>query len=235
MVEFDGVELCDVAPVRVMDVFVSSPSVEVTALDVPLRAGAHFVRRKLGMRTVTATFVLLEPDEEKRRRYLADIVAWASSERECRLRSTPELEGYLMAVCSQYPDQSSREFWEVLTLVFTAVDPRYTGCAENVCPVSGRICVTRHEQPALVIRQTVDRPLSSPAWRLGDDCVRLSGQVLPGELTIDFDCQSVMLNGDSIAGQVTIESTFFSLQRGANQIICENGAGGVAYWRERWI
>lgn len=235
MFEFDGVEMNEVAPVNVLDVIVSSPPVNVTTLDIPLRAGAKFVRSKIGMRMVTVPFLLMEDDEEKRRTHIADIIEWATTEHECALLSTPESEGYLMAVCSQYPNQSSRDFWEVLTIVFTASEPRYTACAENINPAGSYMFVTHKEPPQLTIKQTIDVSITDPVWRLGSEYVKISGAVTPGELVIDFDKESVTLNGQSISEQVTIDSTFFSLKKGANLIECENGAGGVAHWRERWI
>lgn len=235
MFEFNGVEINEVAPVNVLDVIVSSPPVNVTTLDIPLRAGSQFVRSKIGTRMVTVPFLLMEDDEEKRRRHIVNIIEWATTEQECRLISTPEPEGYLMAACSQYPNQSSRDFWEVLTLVFTSSDPRYTACAENINSAGSYMFVDHKIPPKLTIRQMIDNTINNPAWRLGTEYVKISGSVTPGELVIDFEKESVMLNGQSISEQVTIDSTFFSLKKGANLIECENGAGGVAYWSERWV
>lgn len=235
MVEFNGVEINEVAPVNVLDVIVSSPDINLTMLDVPLRAGSQFVRKKIGTRTVTVPFLLMEQDAEKRRRHIENIIAWAGTEQECMLKSTPEPEGFLMAVCSEFPKQSSRDFWEVLTLVFTAADPHYTSCAESVIPASGYFFVGRDRPPRLIIKQTIESEITDATWKFGEKHVRLSGVLMPGELVIDFDRELVTLNGESIAEKVTLDSTFFELKKGANLIECENGAGGTAHLRERWI
>ena len=234
MVEFDGVELNDVAPVNVIDVIVSAPSVELVTQNIPLMDGAHFVRSKRGMRMVTVTFVLMEQDEEVRRGHIAKICAWASKKQLCTLRGTPEPCGHLRAICTQYPDQKSREFWDVLTLVFTAPDPRYIGCAEYVQDIADPVYIEREDDPAARIEQTVDATLTNPTWRLGDAYIKLTS-VTPGALVIDLDRQSVTLNGESLGENVTLDSTFFQLQKGANQIECSNGAGGVVRFRERWV
>ena len=235
MVEFNGIEINQVAPVNVLDVVISAAPVNVATLDVPLLVGSKFVRRKIGTRTVTVTFVLMEEDEEARRRYLADIVEWATSDQEQVLKSTPDANGHLMAVCSQYPEQSSKQYWEVLTLAFTASDPRYIENNEHTESASGEISVTKKQAPLFRIEQTISSAISDATWRLGSEFVKLSGQVSPGKLVIDFDRESVTLNGESVAEKVTIDSTFFKLSQGKNKIVCENGAGGSAYWRERWI
>lgn len=235
MVEFNGIEINEVAPVNVLDVVISAAPVNVAMLDVPLAVGSKFVRRKIGTRTVTVTFVLMEEDEEARRGYIADIVDWATSDREQVLKSTPDANGHLMAVCSQYPEQSSKQYWEVLTLEFTASDPRYVENNEHTASATSKITVQKKQSPLFRIEQNISSAISSPTWRLGSEFVKLEGQVSPGNLVIDFERESVTLNGESIAEKVTIDSTFFKLVKGENQIACENGAGGAVHWRERWI
>lgn len=234
MVEFDGVELNDIAPVNVLDVIVSAPPVELVTQNIPLMDGARFVRRKRGMRTVTVPFVLMEQDEEVRRGHITDIISWASKGELCKLRGTPEPCGHLMAVCTQYPDQKSREFWEVLSLVFTALDPRYIGCAEYAQDIAEPVYISREDEPMVRIEQQVESTLTNPTWKLNDAYIKLTS-VSPGVLVIDLDRQTATLNGESLGENVTLDSTFFQLQRGENQIECSNGAGGVVRFRERWV
>ncbi len=235
MVEFNGIELCDIAPARVVDIAVGSPEVQVTSQSQPLLDGTRFIRRVRGARPVAVSFVLMEEDPLLRRRLLEDITAWLSAAEPRPLRHTPEEDGFLMAVCTQYPDQSSRQYWEVLTLAFTAFDPAYTGCSPMIQPVTAPAMVIHGEPPRMTITQDIAAPLTDPRWTLGTAFLHLRGTVGVGRLIIDFHRQTIELSGQSILDQLTIDSAFFALSRGANRITVEGGAGGTLTWRERWI
>lgn len=235
MVEFNGVDMSDVAPVLLLDIAVASPAVQATTQSRPLSDGTSFVRRTRGERTVAVSFVLMEQHAEKRRNALAALTAWLASPHPLPLRTTPEENGYLLAVCTRYPDQSSRQYWEALEIVFTAFDPAYRSLAENVQPVDSPVMVARSEPPLMRIEQRIDQPLTAPRWTLGSAHLELTGTVGVGQLIIDFDQQTILLNGQSALRQLTIDSVFFTLNQGANRIVCTGGAGGTLYWRERWI
>ena len=140
-----------------------------------------------------------------------------------------------MALCTAYPVQSSREYWEILQIQFTAYDPAFLALDEYRQPVTLPVTVMKDEPPAMRIEQHVASPLTSPSWMLGTQTITLAGTVGVGDLVIDFNRQTVTLNGVSIMDQMTIDSRFFMLQRGANQIVTSNGAGGMLCWRERWL
>lgn len=235
MVEYNGVTLESVAPVRIIDIALSPPAMTVAAQGHVLTDGARFIRRKRGERTVTITFALLTEDYATRRAQLAAITAWASSPVSAPLCIATEPGGYLQAVCTTYPSQSARQFWEVLTLAFTAYDPRFIDCAEYTLPASRPVIVAHNEPPAMRIEQDVSTPISNPSWALGAHKLQLSGSVGVGRLVIDFERQTITLNGQSIMNQLTIDSRFFIMKQGANAITCTGGAGGILYWRERWI
>lgn len=235
MVEYNGVTLESVAPVRIIDIVLSPPAVTVTAQSHALTDGARFVRCKRGERTVTITFALLTEDYAARRAQLAAITAWASSSALAPLSIITEPGGYLQAICTAYPAQSGRQFWEVLTLTFTAYDPRFIGCVEYTLPVLRPVIVAHNEPPLMRIEQDITTSISSPSWALEDSKLQLSGAVGVGRLVIDFERQTITLNGQSIMNQFTIDSRFFVLKQGANTVICTGGAGGTLYWRERWI
>ena len=235
MVEYNGVTLESVAPVRIIDIALGSPAVAITAQSHALADGARFLRRKRGERTVTITFVLLTDDYAARRTQLAAITAWASSSVPAPLCIATEPGGYLQAVCTTYPSQSSRQFWEVLTLAFTACDPRFVGCAEYTLPVSRPVIVVHNEPPMMHIEQDVSASISNPSWALGAHKLQLSGSVGVGRLVIDFERQTITLNDQSIMNQLTIVSRFFMMKQGANAIACTGGAGGILYWGEWWI
>lgn len=235
MVEFNGVALEDVTPARVVDIAVASPEVQVTSQSQPLLDGARFIRRVRGVRTVAVSFVLMEEDPLRRRRQLEALIAWLSPAEPVPLRHTPEEKGHLMAVCTQYPDASSRQFWEVLTMVFTAFDPAYISCSPAIQPVTAPAMVVHGEPPRMRIEQDIAAPLASPRWTLGAEHLHLQGPVGVGKLVIDFDRQTVELSGQSILNQLTMDSRFFTLRRGANRITVEGGAGGTLTWWERWI
>lgn len=234
MVEFDGVQIESVAPVKLDDVFISAPSVELTTQSVPLMDGVRFVRSKRGTRTVTVPFAVMEDNEEIRRNHIKAVTEWATSKGLCTLRTSQEKNGYLLAVCSQLPDESSKKFWDIMTLAFVAVDPCYIENTEHSQNVTAAVNLTGKEAPMIRIEQTVSSVLTNPTWRCGETHITLS-RVTAGRLIIDLYSQTITLNGESIMEQMTIDSDFFEMSKENNKIICTNGAGGVLYWRKRWV
>lgn len=235
MVEFDGMEIERIAPVRIIDIVNAAPDVQTVTQSMPLQDGQRFIRRTRGARVITVTFVLLEQDAMRRRVYIAALTAWLGTSAPAKLRITPEPTGYLMALCTLYPGQSSREYWEILQIQFTAYDPAFIALDEYRQPVTLPVTVMRSEPPIMRIEQHIASPLTSPTWTLGTQSIVLSGSVGVGDLVIDFEWETVTLNGASIMDQMTMDSRFFALERGANQIVTSNGAGGALCWRERWL
>lgn len=235
MVEFNGVSMLDVAPVKIIDIYNTSPEVLPVSQTRALQDGALFVRRTRGVRDITVTFVIMEADAAQRRAYLSALIAWAASPTLAPLKIMQEPLGYLNAICTDYPDQSSREYWEVLQMQFTAYDPAFTAVEEYRQPITLPVYVSRSEPPLMRIEQAISTPLSAPAWSLGAQSLSIVGDVGVGALIIDFDAETITLNGASIMSQLAIGSTFFALQQGANQITLANGAGGTLCWRERWL
>ena len=62
MVEFNGVSMLDVAPVKIIDIYNTSPEVLPVSQTRALQDGALFVRRTRGVRDITVTFVSFRVD-----------------------------------------------------------------------------------------------------------------------------------------------------------------------------
>lgn len=231
---FNEIQMQTVAPVKIIDIVIGAPEVLTVAKERPLRDGALYVRRTRGTRSIGITFTLLEQNPAQRRQYIHALTEWAQSQTPQKLRLCTEPLGYLNAVCTSYPTQSSNEYWEPLKMTFTAFDPYFHG-PEIVQAVNMPVLVKSSDAPSIKIVQQINSPLTNPAWTMNAESLTLVGTVGVGELIIDFDKQTITLNGASLMSQLTIGSVFFDLQQGSNVISTSNGAGGVLTIQERWV
>ena len=138
MLLFNGVALEDIAPVKIMDIVVSPITMDVTSVDRAVRAGADFVRIRGKTRTVQITFALLVQDQPSRALYMQAIRRWAASTKPGKLLLPDRVGQYLECICTEFPQLSVREWWEVPQIVFTAYDPFFTQVNEN-CVTCGVI------------------------------------------------------------------------------------------------
>ena len=235
MVEFDGIELSSIdSAIRVIDVVVGPPSMRPTTISPALTDGDVYAGTKIGPRDVTITFVIMESDEIRRTDIFERVIRWAKiSSGEQQLTVQQEPDGYLMAVCTQLPQNNAREYWTPLTIVFTAYNPYFQAFEESSAPMNTDFVVTHAERPDWRIEQDIPSLIAFPTWRNGDE---LSfSTLLPGKLTLDRKTQTAFIGGSSTLPSLLLGSRFFNLSAGKNNIIATNGAGGTIYWRERWL
>lgn len=237
MVSFNGISLESIdSAIKILDVTVGAPQVQNTTIEPALADGDIFARARFLSRKVLVTFLVMEDDMQRRALVLSRITAWANTRSPQKLRVPQEERGYLTAVCSSFPDDSARDYWTELHVEFTCNSPYYQANEESSVDLgdSHVVTVVHADAPAWRIEQTVSNALAYPMWALGSKFVQFVA-VGTGKLVITRSDQTAMLGENSALPALMLGSRFFDLAAGLNQIDTENGAGGVIYWRERWL
>ena len=111
MIRFNNVELTDIAPVKIEDVFVSPIELTPVARQRAICFGAEFVRMDGGTRTVAVSFALLETNREERERVMQDIRNWASIGKEYTLELPEFSNRHLECAVTKLPEHSYRKWW----------------------------------------------------------------------------------------------------------------------------
>lgn len=235
MVEFNGAAFEDISPkIKVIDVVVGAPNINTVSIVPAIADGERFARRNYGSRNVVIQFVVMEADETERTKILSEIEEWAYSKQEQKLIVPQDEDGYLMAICSQIPDDDAREFWNVLTLTFKAHNPYFRAHEESSAVLGDPFIVKRAAGADWRIEQNISELVELPSWEFGDKQISFS-YIAAGNLVLDKETQTALLDGESILPSMLFGSRFFELSHGENVIEVQNGAGGTIYWRERWI
>lgn len=233
MIWFNGAGLEAVAPVMIEDIRVSPIQRNVTARQRPIQAGADFVRVTDGQRTVTITFGLLTMDPGLRQGQLDAVKAWARSDQPQRLE-LPYHEGvYLMALATELPAPSARQWWESkLRIVFTCYDPYWVSLEERSAACGSSFTVLGDAPPLMQIRRTLASTATAQTYYRPYSGQRPMNftRIIAGNLVIDLNRQTADVDGAVILGDLTPDSVFLPPQTGTQTI---EGVGTV-YWRERW-
>ena len=233
MIKFNGIELTDVAPVKIDDIDVSPVALNPIVRERPLSPGAEFVRMNHGTRTVTITFALLDSAFSTRQAALMSIREWATTTAEKSL-SLPHFEDkHLECVCTQTPDASYRKWWESkLKLVFNCYNNPYWTSDEIIeVPCGTDFSIGGSAQPLITIERNGNTKLSNVVYSNGKAAMTFS-QIPSGKLVIDLNRQTAAIGKTSIMKYYSPTSKWIVPAIGANQHI--SGAGVVKY-RERWV
>lgn len=231
MIEFNGVGLESICPVKIDDIEVSPIRMNATARQRPVRWGADFVRLTGGSRTVTITFALLTMDANMRRRQMNHITAWARSDQPQKL-TLPTFPGvYLECICTELPVPSMRQwFQDKMRIVFTTFDnPFWTDIAEKSAPCGTAFYVEGTAEPLMRIERTLSSAASNQAYANGSETMSFT-TIPKGSLVIDLNKQTAAVGNTSIMQYYKLNSAFL-LPRTGQQTI--TGTGTIK-WRERW-
>jgi hypothetical protein len=229
MIIFDGKSLEAVAPVMIDDIIVSPIQWAAVTRDRPIAAGADFVRLTGRTRTVSITFALLTNDRDIRQRQMIAINAWARSETPKEL-VVPFREGHLKAICTAFPEPSTRQWWESkLRLVFTCYDPYWYSNAEKTVNCGTQFFVGGNAPPEMRLECTLSQS-GNLTYTDGTDTMNLTG-VPAGAVVIDLNRQTAFSGNTNIMDKYTFSSTFIQPKPG---FVTITGTGKVVY-RERWI
>lgn len=241
MIIFDGVDIQSVAKVQIVDVHVSPISYEVAARPNAIAPGSAFIRNRCGTRSVVITFALKEEEMSLRQNFLIAVNEWAKSDKEYKLEIPGHPNHYLMAVCTEKPSPSLRQWWEAgLRLVFTCFNnPFWTDKTEKSVACGTAFFVLGDAPPLMQIRHTFSAQAGAKQYMMTTrtdastivllQTMRLS-QVPVGQMTIDLNAQTVSVNDASIM-QYYVQTSEFLIPRIGVQTI--QGTGTV-YYRERW-
>lgn len=231
MILFDNVDIQSIANVKIEDIRVSSIQYSQTARDRAVSPGSDLVRNRAAKRTVSITFAVLTMDRNARQAALMAISAWAKTDKEYKL----ELEGhpnhYLMAVCTEKPDPSLRQWWESkLRLVFACFDnPFWNDKIEKSVPCGTPFYVLGDAPPLMRIERTLSAVARNQSYSFDGHTMTFS-TIPVGTMVIDLNNQLADVGSTDIMRYYTINSRFLIPRTGQQTI---TGTGTIKY-RERF-
>lgn len=231
MIIFDGVALESVANVMIEDVKVSPIKYDIVSSERAINPGSVFVRSRAGTRSVIITFAVINDDMNSRQSALDAVKAWAKSDHEYRLELPGHPDHYLMAVCTSKPDPSLRQWWEILSIVFTCVDnPFWNDVVEKSIACGTAFNVLGDAPPLMRIERTVSGSAASNQSYALDGRTMTFSTIPVGGMVIDLNKQTAAVGTSSIMQYYNVNSKFILPRTGSQTI---TGTGTVKY-RERW-
>ena len=236
MIVYDGISLNSIAEVKVKDVQVSPIAYDEVTRPRAIRGGSVFVRSRAGTRTVAITFALIEENDINRQSALLAISQLAKNDKEYRLELPGHPEHYLMAICTDKPEPSLRQWWESkLRLVFTCYDNPYWNAKSEKSVACGTAAYIFGDAPPLMrIERTVTGSAASNQSYSLDGRTMTFSSIPVGNAVIDLDNQTAYsVNGSTVTNLMqyyNVNSRFLIPRTGSVNI---TGTGTVKY-RERW-
>ena len=231
MIVYDGVDIKQIANVKIEDIRISPIEYSPITRSRPVTGGSDFIRMKDGTRTVAVTFALLEDNKVQRQRDLMSISEWAKTDQEYKLE-VPTCPGmYLTAVCTVKPEPSTRQWWEnKLLIVWTCFNNPYWTDSEEKSVSCGTAFRVRGDAPPLMqIVRTLSSTASNQTYSNGTESMTFSS-IPSGNMVIDLNRQTAAVGNSSIMGNYAVTSRFLIPRTGSQTI---SGTGTVKY-RERW-
>ena len=232
MIVYDSISLNSIAGVRIKDIKVSPIQYDEITRPRAVNAGSVFVRSRAGTRTVSITFSLLDENSISRQAALMAIRQWAKNDKEYRLELPGYPDHYLMAICTDKPEASMREWWESkLRLVFTCIEnPFWNAKYEKSVSCGTQFQVLGDAPPLMRIERTVSgSAVSDQSYALDGRTITFS-TIPVGDMVIDLNNQTAAVGSSDIMGYYNVNSKFLIPRTGTQTI---TGTGTVKY-RERW-
>lgn len=231
MIQFNGVDLQDIVPAKIVDIYV--PPMNITPVANQRDGiGQDFVRMTGGQRNITVTFALLDDDKDERFNLLEKIKEWARPWQECPLILPMYPDKHFDVRCTKYPEPSYRQWWESkLKLVFTTFENPYLTSNEEITADCGQPLTIGGTAPPVV---RIERKLVS---RVANQTYACNGksmffsQIPAGNMLIDLNKQTAAVSGTSIM-QYFGKTSKFIVPVNGNMTI--SGTGTIVY-RERWV
>ena len=231
MIKFGGVDLTDIAPVRIDDIRVNPIQVTPVARQ-RIGFGQDFVRMTGGNRTIVITFALLEADLDARFQTIQEIIKWAQPFEECPLVLPMDENKYFDCRCTSHPEPSYRQWWESkLRLVFTTFDNPYWTSNEEIRTQCGTpFSVGGTAPPLMKITRTLVSRVANQTYAANGQSMFFE-QIPAGNLKIDLNRQTADVSGTSIMQYFGKTGQFITPTTGNITI---TGNGQILY-RERWV
>lgn len=233
MIKFHGVELTDVAPVKIDDIVVSPIALNPVERPRAIKFGSDFVRMGGGTRKITITFALLDMDRETREQAMDAIRSWAFTETEQTMELPQFATRHLECICTKFPDHSYRKWWEDnISVEFTCFNnPYWTSNEEMIVACGTRFTVGGSAPPLMVIERRGTAPLTNATYSTGSVSMMFT-RIPAGTCVIDLNKQTASIGSTSFMQYYSPTSTWITPTIGALQII--NGNGTIKF-RERWV
>lgn len=231
MIIFNGIDLQNVAGVKIEDVRVSGIEYQQVTRGRSVSAGSLFIRNRAASRTVTVTFALLKQDRVSRQAALDAVKAWAKTDKEYKLELVGHPDRYLMAVCTEHPSPSLRQWWEPkLRLVFSCYDdPYWNATNEKTANCGTAFLVMGNVPPRMRIERTLNASASNQSYALDGNTVTFS-TIPAGDMVIDLNNQTAKVGSNSIMQYYNVNSRWLIPRIGSQTI---TGTGTVKY-REKF-
>ena len=231
MIVFDGISLNSIAGVKIKDVQVYPIEYDEVTRPRAIRAGSDFVRSRAGTRKVQITFGLLDDNMIDRQASLLAISQWAKNDKEYRLDLPGHPDHYLMALCTDKPEPSLRQWWESkLKLVFTCYENPYWNAKYEKSVACGTQFTAFGDAPPLMrIERTLGSAASNQSYALDGRTITFSS-IPAGSMVINLDNQTAYVGSSDIMQYYNVNSKFLIPRTGVQTI---TGTGTVKY-RERW-
>lgn len=231
MIVFNGVDLEEIAPVKIDDIRVSPMNVNPIERQ-SVGIGQRFVMMTGGKRTITITFALLEQDRDKRFKLLEAIKEWARPWQECPLILPQDETKHFDCRCTGYPEPSYRQWWEgQLRLVFTTFEnPYWTSNDEIKAALNQQVSIGGTAPPLMRIERKLTSKAANQTYAANGKSMVFS-QIPAGNLVIDLNKQTAAVSNTSIMQYFGKTSRFIQPTTG-NITITGNG---TLIYRERWV
>lgn len=231
MIGFDGISLDSVAGVKIKDVQVFPIEYDEVTRPRAIRAGSDFVRSRAGTRKVQITFGLLDDNMNNRQAALMAISQWAKNDKEYQLELPGHPDHYLMALCTDKPEPSLRQWWESkLRLVFTCIENPFWNAKNEKSVACGTQFTALGDAPPLMrIERTLGSAASNQSYALDGRTMTFTS-IPAGSMVIDLDNQTAYVGSTNIMQYYNVNSKFLIPRIGVQTI---SGTGTVKY-RERW-
>ena len=233
MILFDNVDINSVARVKIEDIKISGIQFSQTARQRAVAAGADFVRNRAASRTVTVTFAVLQQDRNARQAAISAINAWAKSDKEYKLQIVGHPGRYLMAVCTEKPSVSTRQWWDArMKLVFSCIsDPYWLDESEKSVACGTAFTVLGDAPPVMRIERSPSAAVYNQSYAMDGRTMTFS-TIPAGDLVIDLEPskQTAKVGTTSIMQYYNVNSKWIIPRTGAQTV---TGTGTVKY-RERY-
>lgn len=231
MIIFNGVDLEEIAPVKIEDIRVTPMNVQpVERQNVGI--GQNFIRMTGGQRTITVTFALLNDNKDERFELLEAIKEWARPWEECPLILPMYPGKHFDCRCTKYPEPSYRQWWESkLRLVFTTFEnPYLTSNEELRAGLNEQLVIGGTAPPLIRIERRLSSRVANQTYACNGQSMFFS-QIPAGQLKIDLNKQTAEVSGSTIMQYFGKTSQFIEPVNG-NMTITGNG---TIIYRERWV
>lgn len=232
MITYHGVDLEEIAPVKIDDIRVSPIALTPVTRQRATQWGQDFIRMMGKERTVAVTFALLVRDRDARQNYLADITEWAQVGKINELYLPMRSGWHLETTCTGLPEPSYRVWWESkLRLVFTTMNsPYWISDSEQTASFNRDFTVGGDAPPLMRFERTLASAEADRRYSTDTESM-LYSQIPAGRLVIDLNRQLSTVGGVSIDKYLTPTSTYITPTPGTQRIRGE----GTIFYRERCI